>query len=357
MIEFILKIIIIIWPFGQLLRYTFLGQNIYLLDIALIFLTFSLFLNSGSRSKIFTNHISKYLLAFLAAASLSLVVNSIYLSILEDIKATFYLVRLFVYPSVYYALILVDWKRIKSSVIASILIFLILGLLQYLIFPDATSLKYIGFDDHYYRLIGTTFDPNYTGLILSMISLYFLSKSKYLYSFVIIPLIALTFSRATFIIYALSAFMVSIRKNIKISISVILILVAMIALSPKPFGEGVNLLRTFSILSRIDSWQTGLTLFIQRPIFGWGYNTLTNINGQRIGIDNSFIYIMATTGIIGITTFILLLLKVLKSRMKLEYLICLIAIILHSLFNNSFFFIWIFSGFWFVYGLSQKAID
>ncbi|SRR5260221_1906352 len=49
------------------------------------------------------------------------------------------------------------------------------GILQYLFVPDTRMLFFLGWDDHYYRLISTLFDPGFTGIILVM---YFFLRSE-----------------------------------------------------------------------------------------------------------------------------------------------------------------------------------
>ncbi|MBT4681133.1 MAG: hypothetical protein HOB74_03620, partial [Candidatus Pacebacteria bacterium] len=49
------------------------------------------------------------------------------------------------------------------------------GLVQYLLLPDTRFLWYSGWDDHYFRLIGTQFDPNFTGIILT--TTFFMAQS------------------------------------------------------------------------------------------------------------------------------------------------------------------------------------
>ena len=357
MIEVLLKISILVWPFGQLLSYR-LGQSnypIYLLDLLSILLTIFLLIGEKSRKQISKDPISPYLLGFMVICGLSLAVNIFSFNLFNILKASFYLLRVITYPSFYYAVKLVDWKNIKSSVTASVIIFLFLGLIQYVIFPDTRSLKYAGFDDHYFRLIGTFFDPNYTGAMLGALGLYFLSTGGYLTAVIILPLLALTYSRASYLSYFLGVIWISIEKKIKYLILLLLLIPLSVFFSPRPYGEGVNLFRTFSIFSRFDSWLIGIKLFSERPLLGWGFNTLTNLNGQRIGIDNSYLFILATTGIIGLIAFLWLLYKSLRPVWKTYFFLPLITLLFHSLFNNSFFFIWINSAFWLMLGLAYKS--
>lgn len=56
----------------------------------------------------------------------------------------------------------------QQSWVTGLGLFAWLSFVLYLVFPDMRSLAFFGWDDHYYRLIGTLFDPNYTGLVLSV---------------------------------------------------------------------------------------------------------------------------------------------------------------------------------------------
>src|SRR3989338_6680935 len=47
-----------------------------------------------------------------------------------------------------------------------------LGLGQYIFLPDTRFLLSYGWDEHYWRLIGTVLDPNYMGVMMGMIVLF-----------------------------------------------------------------------------------------------------------------------------------------------------------------------------------------
>jgi len=184
--------------------------------------------------------------------------------------------------------------------------------------------------------------------------LYFISQSQYLLSLPLVGLLALTFSRASYLSFLIGTIFLLISKK-KIKYLLLLVLLSVVIyLIPKPSGEGVNLLRTFSIFSRIDSWQQGLSLFAERPIFGWGYNTLRNIDGSRFQIDNSFIYILATTGIAGFLSFIYLVQKILVNTKNKGIKLLFISLLIHSLFNNTLFYIWILALAMITLGLGQE---
>lgn len=354
MIYLLLLLTIYVWPFGQLLTFSLPGIpfTIYLLDI-IVFLVFVSLILSKKRKAIFSGPITKPLFIFLGIAIISLLVN-IRPGISGVPLSAFYLIRLIIYPSLFFAAGFVGFKKLKTPLIISIGIFLILGLIQYLAFPDMRYLKLLGFDDHYFRLIGSLYDPNFTGAVLTGIGLYLIGKNKILQSLPFVLLIAITFSRASYLVFFIGLiYLMVINKKIKLLILLFLLGIA-ILLVPKPGGEGVNLLRTFSIFSRFDSWEQGAKLFLERPILGWGYNTLRAADNTRFQIDNSYIYLLATTGIIGFLSFVTLIVKLVKSINDNGIKILILSILLNSLFNNTLFYIWISAMFWFALGIGPE---
>lgn len=351
--NYILLIIsIMIWPFGQLLNLRFGEFAVYPLDIVCFLLFLSLFLSRRVHKKITSDPLFKAIIIFLGVALLSLVINIDRL--FNDWSyPLFYLGRLIVYPSVYFATKLYPIKRVLPYILLSLIVFLLLGLAQYLFLPDMRFLKYLGFDDHYYRLTGSLFDPNFIGALLTGVILYFMATGKYLHTLPLLFLLGVTFSRASYLAFFVGfVYLLLNNKNWKLLIYLGL-LGLIVTFIPKPFGEGVNLLRTFSIFSRFESWEAGIKLFTQKPLFGWGYNTLRSITGERFQIDNSFIFIAATTGIAGMWAFINLLKTALR-EISLPQRVFLFSILVHSLFNNSVFYIWIYFAIWLVLAIKPK---
>lgn len=111
---------------------------------------------------------------------------------------------------------------------------------------------------------------------------------------------------------------------------------------------------------RIDTWQDGLSIFQKSPFLGVGFNTykyalreykladeqFLESRGSSTN-DSSLLYVLATTGIIGFSIYILFLISILKISIKNNYLVvaALSGLIIHSFFANSLFFpfilIWI----------------
>ncbi len=354
MINSLLLLTIYVWPFGQLLTFSHpaFPFSIYLLDILVFLIAISL-ITSKDRNKILSGSIVKPLLIFLGVAIFSLIIN-IKQGISSGFPTSFlYLLRLLTYPSIFFAARFVGFNKLKNPLIISLSIFSILGLFQYFIFPDMRFLKNLGFDDHYFRLIGSLYDPNFSGAIFAATSLFLLGNSKFLHSIPFVGLLALTFSRASYLAFAAGLIYLLITRKRAKFLLLLPLLGLIVYLIPKPFGEGVNLMRTFSIFSRLGSWQEGITLFFQRPIFGWGYNTLRGIGNSRFQIDNSYIFLLATTGIAGLISFTNLIITLLKNTRNVGLKVLAMSILVHSIFNNSLFFIWIFAFFWISLGLDR----
>ena len=326
------KLLILSWPFYQLSRLP--SVRLYLVDLV-VFLTLLLQLKKIK----FSHILLKPLSLFLAAATLSLMVA--FISGTGSLVAVLYLSRLFLYSSLLF--ISLPKKASLSLLNISFFIIPILGILQYLFFPDLRFLKAIGYDDHYFRLTFPFLDPNFTGAVLSFISLFSLKSIKKPSSKVLLGLslvaLAFTFSRISYLSF-LVGLVYLILKNQKIRLPLILAAIGLgllVFLAPKPFGEGVNLKRTFSITSRVVNLQRGFKLFVANPITGVGYNTLpfSPLQHSSAGLDNSFIFVLATTGALGFISFAYLLFKI-WGQLSNPYLkAAFLSLALHSFSNNT----------------------
>ncbi len=338
----------LIWPFGHLLKIF----SFYLLDIACFFV-FITFLFGGNLIKFKKNILFRSLNVFW----FSLLVSILYSLWQQKAQAPainfLYYLRTLVYPFLAFSIFIQNSDDLKKVIRFSGLAFFVLGIAQYLLLPDLRLYKNIGFDDHYYRLAGTLLDPNFTGAVLATAIVYLLLAKEYLTSIFALVGLALTFSRASYLSFILTALTIFLQKKYKKLLLLFPLLALLILFSPKPFGEGVNLFRTYSISSRLASFGNGLQLLGQNPLFGVGFGQLTGPYGQKISVDNSYIYLLAGSGILGFVSFLFVIFAILKTSHKNTYLL-LLPILIHSLFNNSFFYIWIMSLFWVIVGFSLK---
>lgn len=229
------------------------------------------------------------------------------------------------------------------------------GIVQYLFLPDMRFLFAFGWDDHYYRLIGTIFDPNYLGLIISLTMILLIAKpipyAKY-FLVMSIAALALTFSRGSYLAFSCGLLgYVWLSKRWKYFLIMFGLFMAVL-LVPKPGGEGVNLRRTYSIISRRESYLNAWNLFQQHPWFGIGFNaykwvTGTNVQSNGIpvrpsGPDNSFLLILVTTGVIGMMPWLIYMGILSRFLVQDAGLFSgLIVILIHSLVNNSWFYPWV----------------
>ncbi len=338
MINFLLITTILVWPFGQLLSLTSFGTifRLQLLDLLATLLFVALLFTS--RKEILNDRLFKPLALFILAATLSLAINFDSVSLVS----LGYLLRFVSYTAFYFAFRFRGVKKYLPFLLTAAILFLVIGLLQYFLLPDVRFLRYLGFDDHYFRLIGSFLDPNFTGLVLAVLVILASWPVR------LAPLLALglTFSRASFFSLVIGLLYLSlVKRQFKILLTIIL-LALLLYIIPKPFGEGVNLWRTFSITSRLENQKNAFNQFAQKPIFGYGFNTLKqtidgDIPNLTSGVDNSFLFVLVTTGLLGFTPF-LNFLKIALSGIKSPLVkTALVTILVHSLFNNSLFFSWI----------------
>src|SRR5690606_32109779 len=56
-----------------------------------------------------------------------------------------------------------DKTLVINALIAVAVFTAIFGWFQYILLPDLTAMKIFGWDDHYFRMVGTFFDPAFFG--------------------------------------------------------------------------------------------------------------------------------------------------------------------------------------------------
>ena len=344
MIRLLLILTIIAWPFGQLLQLTPIGGGIrfHLIDLLTTFISLSLLVSAPARRKIIADPLFRPFAFFVLACATSLVVVFFGGGRENLLLAVLFFLRFVSYLGVLFAFRLEGLAKYMRYILLSTALFLAIGFLQYLILPDVRFIKYLGFDDHYFRLIGSLLDPNYTGLVLAAVTL--VSPWPAL----LLPLLGLvlTFSRASFLALAVGLIYLGTAKKKLRLLLLLLLLGFIIYLVPKPFGEGVNLTRTFSIFSRWQNQQAAFDLFLKNPIFGVGFNSLKSAGLAEIpnltsGVDNSLLFVLTTTGLVGFSAFLYLMRSIWLSTKEVSARAALVAVFIHSLFNNSLFYSWV----------------
>ena len=168
-------------------------------------------------------------------------------------------------------------------------------------------------------------------------------------------------------------FLIGKKKLIAVSVIVFFLI---IFVTPKSFQtEGTNLLRVASSEQRIESFQLGVKIFQSSPIYGVGFNAyryaqnryglndaIWQTTHSGAGTDNSFLFVLATTGVVGFLAYIYLLITMFgyaksnfkKSIYSVVLLSSLTGLIFSSLFINSLFYVFILEWIWVISAITEN---
>lgn len=260
---------------------------------------------------------------FLIVALASLLVASPLYSFSQLFIGSLYLVRILCCMSMLFVPFHFSFRHIRILIGG----FVLLGFMQYILYPNLRYLLYLGWDDHYLRLFGSLLDPNFSGVLFVLMGLTLLirpdgKKSElidYVIALMIFGALLLTYSRSAYIIAFIAALSLTIaKKKLHYLLILLLIFASGLVLLPKKLpSEGVDLLRTASISARAHEYKKATQIIKDNPLLGIGYNTYRYAResyfGQEpsqfpahaaAGVPNSYLFILATTGIIGFTFFI-----------------------------------------------------
>src|SRR3989344_1944707 len=277
---------------GQLIRLPFGPGSMNLLDLFIIgFVIFHL-LNFRFKLKKPPVFI-KVAIFFVLIAMLSLIFSPLELTLPQILISFSYTLR-FLFYIVFAWIISPNLHALKLAGVS----LAILGLLQLIFFPDLSFLSILGWDPHYFRIVSTFLDPNFTGafFVLTLVLFAGLILGYFLYSRFI-----------------------SLPKNID---------------------------RTASASFRINTWTEGWQLFEKHPFLGVGFNAyryaireydLTDEQFSKShgsgSNDSSLLSVLATTGLVGILSYFLFLNSIRRNLMP-----AVLGLLFHSFFSNSLFF-------------------
>lgn len=305
---------------------------------------------------------------FVFMALLSLALTPLHLSITQYGISFSYLIRFIIY-------ILFGWiiysgkfptirENAASIIIYSGLFLTVLGFGQLIIFPDLSIFSLNGWDPHYLRMVSTFLDPNFLGgfLSLSFLTL-FLSpttqiapRPKIFFLALIYLAILLTFSRSAYLALGVTfTTLTLLQRSWKIFFLTVFISLGF-TLGYLVYQQSVaqphNIDRQQSAQYRVNSWQNGWKMFSSAPILGVGFNTyryaldeyklvptsFTQSRGASAN-DSSLLFVLATTGILGLVAFLLFMGSLIRQNTLL--FAGLTGIIAQSFFVNNLFYPWI----------------
>ncbi len=336
------------FTFGQLGRLSFLDQqiNFYFYEVWLFFSLIVLILKYRLQPVFHFYRQFKYLYWLIGFLFFSYFIYWSKISWWQNLTGLLYQLRFLSY-FLYFIYLRYHLKKtkefvvvLKKSVRYFILITIFSTAVQYWFYPDLRNLIYQGWDPHYLRAFGVFFDTAFSAGILSMIFFYlYFSKEKFL-GLIYFIFIFLTFSRWVIISFIIT-FTIFLWQKKKLSWIIFLFFAVgvIIFLIPKPFGEGVNLTRVFSIKSRMVDYQNGFFLWKKNPLFGLGYNRLRYLKEGQVlsshsaaSFHSSFLVILVTGGIFGLVFFVLGLIELIKISQFSRWLIIFLS--LASLADN-----------------------
>jgi O-antigen ligase len=334
--------------------------------------------------------LTKPIVIFLGVGLWSLIFNMVRYPILEVAIGSLYLLRWTAYTSIYFAAYLItknkpSWSnRLLTYLGLAGIAAALFGIVQYALYPNLRNLMYLGWDPHEYRIFGTYFDSGFTGLVYVVTILLLISQSKkiqvknwryYWYRAGILisyVALALTYSRSAYTaLIAAGASYSFMNKSIKPLLISLIVIIPLFFFLPKPAptAEGADLTRTTSAYARVSNYEQSLAIIKDHFVFGIGFNMLRYENRNRqfvpdyeweehnaaAGLDNSFLFIFAATGIVGLAVYLYLLFTMAVNTQTLLSITTLTAIVVHSLFNNSLFYPWILIWMFVLFGITHAS--
>ncbi len=356
---------------GQLIRIPIGNQGISILDITVVLFCLAGLLRLKLHLKKPPAQI-KAALIFTAVACLSLILTPLQLKPPEYLISFSYTVRFFLY-------VLFTWLvysgafgnlqiKITKVFLLSGVAFAVLGLLQFIFYPDLRFLNTLGWDPHYFRTISTFLDPNFTGafLVLTMLTLTASHLGSgpgrppgvfYIFFAIIYLALLTTFSRSSYLMFLAGGLTFSILKKSKVFIILTLTLFSILLLAFQLYTRLIslphNIDRIQSATLRFNTWQQGLILFQSNPILGVGFNSYRYaLSSYRLGDeqflqshgatsnDSSLLFAASTTGILGLIAYAYFLWTILRLFKQNNLLVTtgLAGLLIHSFFANSLFY-------------------
>lgn len=383
-------------PLGQFGKIPFGSENVnlYIFEILILVIFFVwLGFGFGVRKSFRPSILLGFILFFVAIAFISLLNGYRWLNLKEWVISGLYLLRFVIYSCLFVVIydIIQESKRphalvrnITNLLILSGVLLSLFGFIQLIIFPDFSQLDpSLGWDPHYNRLLSTFFDPNflaaYLVLTLTLIVTLFLYSEypmpKFLLTLnflIVFIALVLTFSRSGYLMFAVTTAVIGVLKSRKLIILALLLSLTAYLLVPRVqtrIAGGVD--PDDSARFRFESWKKTLVIIKEYPLTGVGFNAYRYAQSRYgffsfeeplgghagAGSDSSLLFVFATTGIFGLLSYLLLLLKISWESFKnlnawsLAMLAGLLGLLVESNFINSLFYPWILLWFWIVTGV------
>ena len=402
LLKIIFVISLLLFPFGEITRFEFgNGVAITLNDIGVGLMVIAWLILTTLNKKYKNSFLIKPILIFAGICFISLLINLRLLNLSEFLISFLYLIRWIFYAGIFFIVDAFDEKfkrKVPFFMVLSGTIIVFTGFIQYFMYPALRNLIYLGWDEHLYRMFSTFLDPNFLGAFLVLNFLFvlglFLHYFKDIRKFGILGVLGILNLIAVFLTYSRSAlvmlfvsiltFLILGKKMKTTFVIVFIFIILVVLLSKTGRSEGTNLLRSVSSEARIGSSIAALNIIKDNPILGVGFNTY-RYTQYRYGIfkgdgwqnshaaagtDNSFLFVLATTGIIGLLSYIYLWYKILKKQIlfintsnnkftkifSAVIISSIIGIFINTLFINSLFYPFIMEWLWILIALNSSNL-
>lgn len=380
MIAYLFYLLVVLFPFGVLLRFTVLPSVVVsaadFVCVVILLLSLPVIWETLKKKNTYVLLCSVFIL--ISLLGLGTHTNGLF----EFLASVSYLVRLTVYILLIIPLIHLQkpvLHKLKIELCAAGALFIALGYVQYVYYPSLRNLFYLGWDEHLYRLFSTLLDPNFAGIYIVLVILFSIATflphfSHYskrnkvlavLGLLTLTPALFLTYSRSSYVaaIIASFVFLVLIKQKKIIAVLIVAFVLGLFILPKGMGGEGVKLLRTASVFARLDTYNNALKIFYDNPVIGVGFDSLrfvsrnygfvsakdSLVSHSAAGVPNSYLVLLATTGIAGAVVFLALVGTLMKDAYKIysnkKYSLfaagvisSFAAVLVHSLFENTLFY-------------------
>lgn len=395
-----LLVLVALFPLGELIRIPVFSSTFLKINDLLVLLAVIPFVISQIKKRtIFTSRLCKLFAAFIVWAFITLLFNLNWLNSNQFVISLLYLLRYAIYGLLTFAVI--NQTKPHKELLEKLMVFsgfliVLGGYIQYIYYPNLRNLFYLGWDEHLYRLFSSFLDPNFAGAFLVLyflltVGLFFeavaskIQKKQIVYGFLSLATllaIFLTYSRSAFIMLFVGSivFLILLKKVKVIGFLVVLFLVFSLISSRFFYIENINFFRTASSEARIGTAKDSLLVIKDHPFVGVGFNTYRYVQiryGFRTGdgaieshadagVDNSFLFVLATTGIVGLCIYLVFWYRIVRDSLKIRtkakkdyhtYMFsCLVlasvaGVFVDALFINSLFYTFIMEWMWLLVGL------
>ena len=380
MIKKLFIVILFLFTFGEIIRLDF-GNGIFIkpLDIGVGLVVFLWLISKFmKRERIKQKYIYIPVLFFAGFGFFSLLINHSNLNINQFFISLMYLIRWVVYAGIFFVVLDFD-KNYKKLTSKLLIIFgsavVVLGYIQYFFYSNLRNLFYLGWDEHMYRMFSVFLDPNFAGAFFVLFFLFladiFLKKKSLmigLLAFLTLGAVFLTFSRSALIMLIVSSGMLFVLQKKKIWILLLLLITFVaLAISSRYFNiENINLFRVVSSQARLETAKNAVSIISENSLIGVGFNSYRYaqfrhgfrnesniISHADASSDNSFLFVLATTGIVGFILYLFLWFRLIKITSILASA-SVLGVFVSSMFINSLFYPFIMLWLWIILALSIK---